>query len=219
VVERVSAIVAKVIVANPVTSKNNWSVCMANRPQDEDDYDDEVRPRRKRPRDDDDDDEPRSRRSPDDDDEAPRRRRRDDDDYDDEPPRRRRRQDEDDYDDEPRPRGKRLPREKLRKIAVRQKILLFCLLAYILCGIAVLATPAEIKWLPAIPAGIAIITCVIFVFLVSIEVDGPVWGTLLAMLTPCFGLIIMVVVNQRAIGVLNRHGIHVGFMGANLQDI
>lgn len=152
-----------------------------------------------------------------DDDDAPRNRgRRDDDDRP-----RRRRQEEDDFDDDPRPKKKRLSRDKLRTIASRQKMLIYCILGYILCTIAVFFVPEDIKPFVGIPALVMTMAAAAFVFMLAMEIHGPGMGVLFGFLTliPCMGLLILVILNQQAVAVLTRHGISVGFMGANTDDI
>jgi hypothetical protein len=45
-------------------------------------------------------------------------------------------------------------------------------------------------------------------------------GVLLALLTiiPYVGLIVLLIINSRATGVLNKHGYRVGLFGASLSD-
>jgi hypothetical protein len=172
--------------------------------------------------DDDDDDRPRRRRDDEFDDE-PRGRRRDDRDYDEdnyERPRRRRSQDEEDYDDEPH-RAKRLPASKLRAIAIRQKVIIFCILGYLLAVVAQFVIPQDLRIVIAIPALIVALTATVFVFLLAVEVHGTGLGILFGILTliPCVGLIILLIVNAQATSLLKQNRVRVGLMGANMSDI
>jgi hypothetical protein len=174
----------------------------------------------RRPFDDDDDDRPRRRRDDDFDDE-PRGRRRDEQDYDEDVrPRRRRSQDEEDYDDEPH-RNKRLPAAKLRAIAIRQKVIIFCILGYLIAVVAQFVIPQDLRIVIAIPALIIALTATVFVFLLAVEVHGTGLGILFGILTliPCVGLIILVIVNAQATSVLKQNRVRVGLMGANMSDI
>ena len=167
---------------------------------------------------------PRYEDDEDDRDDRPRRRR-DDDDRDEDRPRRRRRDDyddeegyEDDYDDR---RGRRLPRETLRAIAGHQKAIILCILVY-LCLIPVqFLIPEETRIylaLALIPLGI---TATVFVFLLATRVYTQGTGIVLAILTliPCIGLIVLLIINQKATGILKANGIHVGLLGASSSDI
>jgi hypothetical protein len=177
----------------------------------DDDYDDyEEDPPRRRRRDDE-MDEPRTRRPRDD---------RDYDDYD-RPRRRARSQEEEDYDDEPQRHRKRVSPEKLRAIAIRQKIIIFCIVAYLGVVAARFFVPAEVRLFLAIAGLIVSVTAAVFVFMLAIEVHGAGLGILFGFLAliPCVGLIILLIVNQQATSLLQKNGIRVGLLGANMSDI
>jgi hypothetical protein len=180
-------------------------------PRDRDDDFDDDRPSRRR----DDDDRPSRRR---DDDDEPRSRRRDDRD-DDRPRRPRRDPDEDDYDD--RPRRQQLPADKLRAIAIRQKVLIFCILGYVGLVIAQFFVPEDVRIFLAIPGGVVVLASTVFVFLLAVETYGVGMGILFGFLTliPCVGLIMLLVVNQQATSMMQRNGVRVGLLGANMADI
>ena len=175
------------------------------RNRDDDDFDDD-RPSRRRRDDDFDDDAPRARRRRDD----------RDDDYD-ERPRRSRRQDEEDYDDAPR--RKPLPPEKLRAVAIRQKILIFCILGYVGLVIAQFFVPREVRWFMAIPGLAVALTASVFVFLLAMETSGAGLGIPFGILTliPC--LIMLLIVNAMATSMLQKNRVRVGLFGANMSDI
>jgi len=164
------------------------------------------------PRDEEDDfeDRPRRRRDEDDDDERPRRRRRRDDED----------EDFDGYDRERR--GKRrLSRELLRAIAANQKVIIFCILIY-LCLIPVqFVVPENLRIFIALAYLPVAITATVFVFLLATKVYSTGTGVLLAILTfiPCIGLIMLLIINGKATGILQAHGIHVGLLGARSSDI
>ena len=58
----------------------------------------------------------------------------------------------------------------------------------------------------------------VFVFMLALKVYGVAMGILLGVLTmiPCIGLITLLIINQKATGLLTEHGYRVGFMGADL---
>jgi hypothetical protein len=203
----------------------------------DEDFTDE--PRRRRRRDDDDEgsseDRPRSRRRDEEDEEdRPRRRRRDDEEDYDEAPRARRRRDydEDEEDDRPRRRRDSRPRKSpadLRTIAWSQKIIILCILVEVLIFVfrAVLSfvVPPEL----ALVTGLVLlglyllvgITATVCVFIMALKVYSPVVGVLLALLTliPCIGLIVLIIINTTATGIMQQHGIRVGLLGANMADL
>lgn len=163
------------------------------------------------PRDEEDEDRPRRRDEDGEEDDRPRRRRRTDDD------------EEGDFeDDDDRPRGRRrLPRETLRAIAFNQKVIILCILVY-LCLIPVQFFIPEDKRallaLALIPLGL---TATVFVFLLATKVYSTGIGVLLGILTliPCVGLIVLLIINAKATGTLQRHGVRVGLLGASSSDI
>lgn len=61
----------------------------------------------------------------------------------------------------------------------------------------------------------------VFVFLLAIKVYSTGVGVLLGILTlvPCIGLIVLLIVNGKATGILKQNGIKVGLLGANLSQI
>jgi hypothetical protein len=184
-----------------------------------------------------DDDPPRRRRrDPDDGDDRPPSRRDDRirDDYDDRPARRRRDYDDedDDYDDRPRRRrsvrAERMSPSDLRTVAISQKAVIFCILG----NLATIPLRIALEQMPATTAlpGFLIllafylavgITATVFVFMMAVRVYGTGAGVALGILTlvPCVGLITLVIINQKATGVLQQHGIRVGFLGANMGDL
>jgi hypothetical protein len=174
-------------------------------------------------------------------DERPRRgRRRDEDDYADEEDddrlrRRRRREDDSDDDDDDRGprrgsrarRGRhgsesgRLSRRDLHSVAVYQKVLLLCILSYIILMIlaGVIAPPA-MKLIFLLIAMLASIVAVVFVFMLSLKVYSVGTGVVLAILTllPLIGLIMLLIINAKATNVLKSRGYSVGFLGASLSQ-
>ena len=161
------------------------------------------------PRDDDDQPWNRGSRGQDDDDDNDRPRRR----------RRSRRDEEDDhwyeYDDD------RRGRSQLRAIAKYQKGIIVCILLNICLFAASFMIEEEDRiylLIGYVPIALVSLACV---FMLATNVYGPTVGILLGliMILPCFGLITLLIVNQKATSILKSHGIHVGFFGANTSRI
>ena len=113
-------------------------------------------------------------------------------------------------------------REDLRSVAKYQKGILVCILIYLIAMICQFAVPADVLR-TIIGLGILVIGLVgtVFVFLLAIKVYSTGVGVLLGVLTlvPCIGLIVLLVVNGKATGILKQNGIKVGLLGANLSQI
>ena len=153
-----------------------------------------------------------------DDDITDRRRRRDEDDA----PRRRRR-DEDEDDGFPQP-----DREYLRGVAGSQRGIIFCILGQL----ALLPLQFVLGSLPPeseLAARIALvsiylavaITAAVFLFQLALKVYSTGVGVLLGILTlvPVVGLIVLMVINQKATAILKNAGVRVGLLGANSADL
>jgi len=114
-----------------------------------------------------------------------------------------------------------LSREDLRSTATYQKGILVCILAYILLVGFQFALPPEARLFLALAAPAVVITATVFVFLLATKVYSTGLGVLLGILTliPCVGLIVLLIINGKATGVLKKHGIRVGLLGAKLSDI
>ncbi len=112
-------------------------------------------------------------------------------------------------------------REDLRSVAKYQKGILVCILIYLCAVIGQFAIPAELR--PIIALGILAVGLAgtVFVFLLAIKVYSVGVGVLLGVLTlvPCIGLIVLLIVNGKATGILKQNGIKVGLLGANLSQI
>lgn len=144
----------------------------------------------------------------------------DDEDEDDRPRRKRRRRDEEDdhwyeYDDD------RRGRSQLRAIATYQKGIIVCILLNICLFAASFMIEQEDRiylLIGYVPIALVSLACV---FMLATNVYGPTVGILLGlmMILPCFGLITLLVVNQKATSILKNHGIHVGLFGANTSRI
>ena len=127
----------------------------------------------------------------------------------------------------------------LRQVAWFQKVLILCMLGQVLIWIGHIAFYALAAGGPAGPGGVkpaadfdplyvtlAItgllgVVGAVFVVLIGLKTSGPAVGVLMGLLTlvPCLSLIIIVVVNTQATGVLQRNGVRVGLIGARMSDI
>ena len=109
----------------------------------------------------------------------------------------------------------------LRVVAIRQKAIMYCILAYIASFVATFMVPPELQlvlWLVCMAASVA---AAVFVFMLAIALFSPGVGVVLGILTliPVIGLIILLIVNGKATNVLRAHGISVGLMGAKSSQI
>ena len=111
--------------------------------------------------------------------------------------------------------------EDLRSVADYQRGMLICILVYLLGAPFGMALPPEMKFLVALPILGAAIGGMVFVFLLACKVYNPLLGVLLGILTlvPCLGLLMLLVVNGKATGILKANDIRVGLLGANSSDL
>jgi len=112
-------------------------------------------------------------------------------------------------------------REDLRSVAKFQKGILVCILIYLIAVVIQFALPPELRLFLSIGVLLVGIAGTVFVFLLAIKVYSTGLGILLGILTliPCVGLVVLLVVNQKATTVLKQNGIRVGLLGANLSQI
>jgi hypothetical protein len=112
-----------------------------------------------------------------------------------------------------------MPSEDIRRIATRQRTMMYCLLAYVIFAIGSVVAPRQVAPFVVIAAFAMSIAASVFVFMLAIQLFGKGTGIVLGIgaLILYLGLIPMLVVNQRATKVLKENGIPVGFMGANLS--
>jgi hypothetical protein len=103
-------------------------------------------------------------------------------------------------------------------VAFYQRAVLLCILGNLIAGILRVFLPPDIGllfWFALIPVGIA---SALFAILLARELLGTVAGVFLGVLTiiPGLGLIILLIINQRATRRLKDNGIRVGLLGANV---
>lgn len=112
-------------------------------------------------------------------------------------------------------------REDLRSVAKSQKGILVCILIYLVAVGCQFALPPEVR--PLVGLGVLLVGLVgaVFVFMLAIKVYGTGLGVVLGILSlvPCIGLIVLLVVNGKATGVLQQNGVKVGLLGANMSQI
>ena len=113
--------------------------------------------------------------------------------------------------------------EDVRAVAVYQKGAFICILVYLLSVIVTFvafALPEPLRIVPAIGILGAGVVGTVFVFLLAVKLYGVGIGVLLGLLTllPCLGLVVLVIVSNKATNVLEQNGHHVGLLGANLAE-
>ncbi len=112
-------------------------------------------------------------------------------------------------------------RDDLRAVATFQKGIIVCILVYLVAVGAQFGIPPQLR--PILGLGLLVLGVVstVFVFRLAMRIYSTGVGVLLGILTlvPCVGLIVLLIVNSKATGVLKENGIKVGLLGANLSDI
>jgi hypothetical protein len=119
-------------------------------------------------------------------------------------------------------------RAKLRRVARYQRWVLLSLLLNIgvTIGMYVAAQGSTVVGLTVLALALIIqmfqVTCVVML-------TGELWNAWIAILcailcailmfVPCISLLTLLVINQKATGLLQEHGIRVGFMGADVNKI
>ena len=109
--------------------------------------------------------------------------------------------------------------EQLKKIATYQRGVIYCLLLqiffmFVFFGIRSVEHAILIQLLFSIMLAVVTVTCAC---LLGVQVYGTGLGIAmgLATMVPCFGIFILLVLNVTATNVLNKNGIHVGFLGVS----
>ncbi len=116
---------------------------------------------------------------------------------------------------------KRHSREDLRSVAQYQKGILVCILIYFIAVIGRFTIPAELRLIILPGIVLAGLMGTVFVFMLAIKIYSTGGGVLLGILTlvPVLGLIVLLLVNGKATGILQENGIKVGLLGATLSQI
>lgn len=112
-------------------------------------------------------------------------------------------------------------REDLVKVAKYQKGILVCILVYIVAVAGQFALPPQLR--PLLGLGVLAVGLIaaVFTILLAMKTHGTLLGIILGLLciVPILGLLILLVVNQKATNVLQRNGIKVGLLGADLSSL
>ncbi|MCX7397351.1 MAG: hypothetical protein NT138_06680 [Planctomycetales bacterium] len=112
-------------------------------------------------------------------------------------------------------------REDLLKVAKYQKGILVCILVYILAVAGQFALPPQIR--PLVGLGVLVVGLIAAVFTIrlAMKTHGTILGIILGVLclVPILGLLILLLVNQKATTVLQLNGIKVGLLGADLSSL
>ena len=112
-------------------------------------------------------------------------------------------------------------REDLLKVAKYQKGILVCILVYILAVAGQFALPPQIR--PLVGLGVLVVGLIaaVFTILLAMKTHGTGLGIILGVLcfVPILGLLILLLVNQKATTVLQLNGIKVGLLGADLSSL
>lgn len=112
-------------------------------------------------------------------------------------------------------------REDLVKVAKYQKGILVCILVYIVAVAGQFALPPQLR--PLLGLGVLAVGLIaaVFTILLAMKTHGTLLGIILGLLciVPILGLLILLVVNQKATTVLQCNGIKVGLLGADLSSL
>jgi hypothetical protein len=137
-------------------------------------------------------------------------------------------EDEEDDSRSPRREDTRMSRDRLREVAMAQKIIILCILlnlATIPIRLVLDNVAPEMQlvgWLILGSYYLAVaILATVFVFKLALTIYSSGTGVLLGILTliPCIGLIVLLVINSKATGILQKHGVRVGLLGARMSDL
>lgn len=112
-------------------------------------------------------------------------------------------------------------REDLRSVAKYQKGIILCIAVYLIAVIGQFLVPPDLRpFIGFIVLAVGLAGAV-FVFLLAIKVYGTGLGILLGILSlvPLLGLVVLLIVNGKATGLLKQNGVKVGLFGANLSSI
>ncbi len=106
----------------------------------------------------------------------------------------------------------------VREIAMRQKVVLVCILIYLVAVVAQFALPPELRLFLGLGVLGVIVVATVFVFLLATKLYGTGLGIVLGILTliPLLGLLVLLIVNAKATSTLREHGIKVGLLGAKI---
>lgn len=116
------------------------------------------------------------------------------------------------------------PTLDLRKVAMQQRSIMYCILTEIAVLVAQFAVHSSMPvlglLLSFIYLGIAV-TGAVFLFMLAISIYNVALGVVLGILSlvPLLGLLILLMVNGKATKLLRSHGTRVGLLGADPTTI
>jgi hypothetical protein len=119
----------------------------------------------------------------------------------------------------------RLSRQDLYNVAIYQKVILLCILVYLVVVIVSLVAritqvvlPLEAQLFMGIAVLASAVVATVFVFMLALKMYSTGAGIVLGLLTliPCIGLITLLIINQKATRLLRKRGYKVGLLGARL---
>lgn len=112
-------------------------------------------------------------------------------------------------------------REDLRKVAAYQKGILSCISVYLAAVFSQFVLPFEVRQWLMIAVVVTGVIGAVFVFRLSIKLNGTVTGIIYGILTfvPLVGMLMLLIVNGKATRVLKENGIRVGLFGADVSSI
>jgi hypothetical protein len=111
-------------------------------------------------------------------------------------------------------------REDVKSVAVAQKAIMVCILLQMSTGALQFFVPHEYVIGFLVFAVLVMLASVVSVMMLAMKVFniglGIVYG--FGTILPCIGLIVLLIVNQRATRILRDNGHEVGFFGAKLSE-
>ena len=119
-------------------------------------------------------------------------------------------------------------RADVRQVAVAQKAILICILIQIsnivfqlAVNIGKLPVPPALVLACGVVSLLSGVVSAVFVFLLAMRVYSTGLGILYGILAliPCIGLLVLLMINSKATGVLQANGHKVGLLGADLSKI
>jgi hypothetical protein len=108
----------------------------------------------------------------------------------------------------------------LRGIAMRQRGIMICILAYIVMFLLQFVLP-DLRTIFGLLAFAASVTGAVFVFMLSLKLYSVGVGIVLGILTliPILGLLVLLIINGKATKILRSYNIRVGLLGADPNAI
>lgn len=113
---------------------------------------------------------------------------------------------------------------KVRRVATYQRYVIVAVTANTVVNLLSWFTPTTLPlwiWIIGLMALAAVAFAIPAIYLLASILINRVVGVLCAvlMVVPCLSVIVLLVVNQKATGYLQQHGVRVGFLGVNPRSI